>query len=657
MWDKKFYTKDSGLLTKLAERLHAINHLPRWAIFSIDVGIIIFSLLITYFLMSIWGIENFGSFNTYLTFILMVTVMTFFLFLFKVSSGVVRHSSIRDIIKISLATFSALIVLSIINYGFYFIKGQHMEPEAKLIFDPPLFFFILVSFLLLSLFRFYVKLAFLMFLKFKDDQKIKEVMVFGTHDSAVAIGNILNETLSNGFSVIGFISKQHHQTGSRIIGKKIYPITSILESDFLLQRIDGIVFPDIDIKSDDNQELINKLIQRKVKIYHIPLQNLGENQPFEKRNIQSLEIEDLLYREQISIENDEISQRHFGKNVLVTGGAGSIGSEIVRKVAQFKPNLIVVVDQAETPLNDIKLEVEKQFPDIKFIFHLANVSNKYRIEPLFKKYNFSMVYHAAAYKHVPIVEENPHEAIFVNIMGTRIVADLSSEYNINRFVMVSTDKAVNPTNVMGASKRVAELYVQSLQEKVNNNTKFITTRFGNVLGSNGSVIPLFRKQIEAGGPITLTHPEITRYFMTIPEACELVLQAGTMGQGGEIYVFDMGEPVKIIDLAKKMIKLSGLEPDSDIEIKITGLRPGEKLFEELLSDDTKTLPTHHEKIMRAKDETLSYEVMEKCTKEIVRATLKKSKTELVQMIKDMVPEYKSQNSEFECLDGKTEKFT
>ena len=268
-----------------------------------------------------------------------------------------------------------------------------------------------------------------------------------------------------------------------------------------------------------------------------------------------------------------------------------------------------------------------------------------------------MVYHAAAYKHVPIVEENPHEAIFVNIMGTRILADLSNEYNINRFVMVSTDKAVNPTNVMGASKRVAELYVQSLQEKSNNNTKFITTRFGNVLGSNGSVIPLFRKQIEAGGPITLTHPDITRYFMTIPEACELVLQAGTMGQGGEIYVFDMGEPVKILYLAKKMIKLSGLEPDIDIEIKITGLRPGEKLFEDLLSDDTKTLPTHHEKIMRAKDITMPYEVMEMCTKEIARATVKKSKTELVQMIKNMVPEYKSQNSEFEELEENTEKIT
>lgn len=652
MRDFKFLTKDSGLLAKLAEKLHAINHLPRWVIFSIDVGTIIFSLLVTYFLMNIWGIKEFGSYNTYLTFGALILVMCFFLFVFKVSSGVVRHSSIRDIIKISLAIFSALITILIINYTFYYFQGQYLQPEKKLIYDPPLFFFILTSFLMLSLFRFYVKLAFLMFLRFKDEKVVKHVMVYGIHDNAVAIGSVLNETITNGFNVIGFISPNNHQSNSRLLGKKIFPIQKVLESEFLYKRIDGIVFPDIEMRADDNQELINQMIQRKIKLYHIPFQALDGNQPLERKNIQSLEIEDLLYREQISIENEAISQRHSGKNVLVTGGAGSIGSEIVRKVAQFHPDLMVVVDQAETPLNDIKLEMEQKYPDIKFIFHLANVSNKYRIEPLFKKYNFSMVYHAAAYKHVPIVEDNPHEAIYVNIMGTRILADLASEYNINRFVMISTDKAVNPTNVMGASKRVAELYVQSLQEKENNTTKFITTRFGNVLGSNGSVIPLFRKQIEAGGPITLTHPEITRYFMTIPEACELVLQAGTMGQGGEIYVFDMGEPVKILDLAKKMIKLSGFEPDVDIAIKITGLRPGEKLYEELLSDASKTLPTHHEKIMRAKDITMPYVVMEKQTKAIARATVRKSKNELVQMIKHLVPEYKSQNSEFECLDGK-----
>ncbi|MDO5655251.1 MAG: nucleoside-diphosphate sugar epimerase/dehydratase [Flavobacteriaceae bacterium] len=653
----KFKTKDSGVLAKLADQLHSVNHLPRWAVFSIDLGIVIFSLLITYFLMNIWGIKDFGSFNTYLTFLFMVGVMVFYLLIFKVSSGVVRHSSIRDIIRISLATFVAMLTLLGLNYGFYFSKGQYMVPEKRLFYDPPLFFFILLTFLMLSLFRFYVKMAFIMFLKFKDDKEIKDILVFGTDDDSVAIASVLNESSTNGYSVIGFISPSGTRLHNRILGKKIYSISRVLEGGFDENQLDGIVFPDKAMRADENQELINELIHKNIRLFHSPLQTFTDTDPEDKRNVKSLEIEDLLYREQIYIENDEISKRHLGKTVLVTGGAGSIGSEIVRKVAQFKPGLIVVVDQAETPLNDIKLEMEKTFPDLKFVFHLANVSNKYRIEPLFQKYNFSMVYHAAAYKHVPIVEQNPHEAIFVNIMGTRILADLSSKYKINRFVMISTDKAVNPTNVMGASKRVAELYVQSLQEKPGNTTKFITTRFGNVLGSNGSVIPLFRKQIEAGGPVTVTHPDITRFFMTIPEACELVLQAGTMGQGGEIYVFDMGEPVKILDLAKKMIKMSGFKPETDIAIKITGLRPGEKLYEELLSDESKTLPTFHEKIMRAKDETVSYEIMEKCTKEIARATVRKNKTELVQMIKQMVPEYKSQNSEFECLDAETEKIS
>ncbi|MXV39171.1 NAD-dependent epimerase/dehydratase family protein [Flavobacteriaceae bacterium Ap0902] len=646
----KINFKNSGILADIASRLHSINHLPRWSIFVIDVCIVIFSLLLTYFLMDIWGIHDFGSLNTFSTFGLIIAITSLSLWFYRVSFGVVRHSSIRDILKISLSTFTSLVIMLALSYGMYwFDMSQGIEPR-KLFFDPPIIFFTLLCFLFLSLFRFYVKLAFIMFLKFKDEDLIKNVMVFGTSDASVAIGVYLNESLKNGYNLLGFVSPSNVKNGTRLLDKKIYPIHKILENESREKKLDGILFPDEEMRKDDNQPIINDLIQHKIKLYHSPLKSFSEETAQEKKEVRSLEIEDLLYREEITIENDEIRKRHFGKNVLVTGGAGSIGSEIVRKVAQFKPNLIVVLDQAETPLNDVKLELSKNYPDINFVFHLANVSNKYRVEPLFKKYNFSMVYHAAAYKHVPIIEENPHEAIFVNILGSRVIADLSSEYGINRFVMVSTDKAVNPTNVMGASKRVAELYVQSLQNREGNTTKFITTRFGNVLGSNGSVIPLFRKQIEEGGPVTVTHQDITRYFMTIPEACELVLQAGTMGKGGEIYVFDMGEPVKIIDLAKKMIKLSGFEPNQEIDIKITGLRPGEKLYEELLSDKTKTLPTYHEKIMRAKDDIVPFAQMDICTKDIARATLRKSKLELVQMIKNIVPEYKSQNSEFESLD-------
>lgn len=628
------------VLPRIAKRLHSLKHLPRWAVLTLDVFIVIFSLLTTYFLMNLWGINHFGPYNDYLTFFILLFVTIVFLILFKVSSGVVRHSSINDLMKISLSTFSSLVFL------FSAHKLLEVFTGKGLFYEPPLLFFILIVFLLLSLFRFYVKLIFLLFVKFKDDKIIKNIMIFGTNDDSVALGGVVSE-ISNNFNLVGFISDKEYSRKNRILGKPIYNTSKL--GEFKLKGVDGILFSDMDMRSDDNQDLINDLIQHKIKLYHLSIHSFDEKKS-ETKELRKLEVEDLLYREEISIENNEVSKRHLNKNVLITGGAGSIGSEIVRKVAKFKPSLIVVVDQAETPLNDIKLEMEALYPDLKFIFHLADISNKYRVETLFKKYDFSMVYHAAAYKHVPMIEENPHEAIFVNIMGTRILADLSSEYNVNRFVMVSTDKAVNPTNVMGASKRVAEMYVQSLQTKEANTTKFITTRFGNVLGSNGSVIPLFRKQIEEGGPVTVTHKDITRFFMTIPEACELVLQAGIMGQGGEVYVFDMGEAVKILDLAKKMIKLSGFEPNVDIPIKITGLRPGEKLYEELLTEKSKTLKTHHEKIMRSKDETLAYEIMDQKTKAIARGTLRNSKMELVKMIKNIVPEYKSQNSEYECLD-------
>ena len=367
-------------------------------------------------------------------------------------------------------------------------------------------------------------------------------------------------------------------------------------------------------------------------------------------NIKTIQIEDLLNRKQIKLDNLEVKKRHFQKTILVTGGAGSIGGEIVKQVALLEPLQIVILDQSETPLYETELEMREMYPHISFKFVLADISNYSRLEPLFEKYNFSMVYHAAAYKHVPLVEDNPHEAVLVNVLGTKNLSLLASKYNVNRFVMVSTDKAVNPTNVMGASKRVAELFVQSLQNVEGNTTKFITTRFGNVLGSNGSVIPHFRKQIEKGGPVTITHPNIVRYFMTIAEACELVLNAGTMGSGGEIYVFDMGDPVKILDLAKRMIKLSGFEPDLDIKIIYTGLRPGEKLYEELLSDNTRTLPTSHEKIMISKDPSMQFSEIDQMTDLVIEFSRKEEKQEIVRILKSIVKEFKSNNSIYESLD-------
>ncbi|MGQ1928810.1 polysaccharide biosynthesis protein [Ornithobacterium rhinotracheale] len=641
--------KNIGFFASLAEKLSNIKHLPRWVIFTIDTGIVLFSLLVTHYLMSAWGIPTFGTVSYHTSFLLMFGVSVLSLMLFRVSSGVVRHSSIRDITKISLSTFTSLIILFIIG------KVWEWKMGSQLYFDFCLIFYILALFLALSLFRFYVKLTFAMFIRFRDMPSTKNVLVYGTGPQAVGFGSAVAENPDSRFKLVGFIEEKPKSGKGRILDRKIFSLDQI--SDLKKRRnINGVVFSESNVRAEEFQPIIEKLIKENIRIYHLPIRLLEND--FDKKsqaiapNIKALQIEDLLYRKEIKIENSEIGQRHLGKVVLVTGGAGSIGSEIVRKVSTYKPSKVIVVDQAETPLNDIKLEMKEKFPNIEYLFYLADISNKHRVEKIFKENNISMVYHAAAYKHVPVIEENPIEAINVNIWGTRILADLSSKYNVNRFVMISTDKAVNPTNVMGASKRVAELYVQSLQELPGNTTKFITTRFGNVLGSNGSVIPLFRKQIEEGGPVTVTHEEITRFFMTIPEACELVLQAGVMGQGGEIYVFDMGEPVKIIDLARKMIQLSGLKPNVDIEIKITGLRPGEKLYEELLSNKTTTLPTHHEKIMRSKDERVPYEIIEKQVTHIARRALIAGRIEIVRLVKEIVPEYISKNSQYEILDKK-----
>ncbi|MGV4529543.1 polysaccharide biosynthesis protein [Ornithobacterium rhinotracheale] len=638
-----------GFFADLAEKLSNIKHLPRWVIFTIDTGIVVFSLLVTHYLMSAWGIPTFGTVSYHTSFLLMFGVSVLSLMLFRVSSGVVRHSSIRDITKISLSTFTSLIILFIIG------KVWEWKMGSQLYFDFCLIFYILALFLALSLFRFYVKLTFAMFIRFRDMPSTKNVLVYGTGPQAVGFGSAVAENPDSRFKLVGFIEEKPKSGKGRILDRKIFSLDQI--SDLKKRRnINGVVFSESNVRAEEFQPIIEKLIKENIRIYHLPIRLLENG--FDKKsqaiapNIKALQIEDLLYRKEIKIENSEISQRHLGKVVLVTGGAGSIGSEIVRKVSTYKPSKVIVVDQAETPLNDIKLEMKKKHPEIEYLFYLADVSNKHRIEKIFKENNISMVYHAAAYKHVPVIEDNPIEAINVNIWGSRILADLASKYKVNRFVMISTDKAVNPTNVMGASKRVAELYVQSLQEIPGNTTKFITTRFGNVLGSNGSVIPLFRKQIEEGGPVTVTHEEITRFFMTIPEACELVLQAGVMGQGGEIYVFDMGEPVKIIDLARKMIQLSGYTPGKEIKIKITGLRPGEKLYEELLSNKTTTLPTHHEKIMRSKDERVPYEKIEKQVSHIARRALVAGRVEIVKLIKEIVPEYKSKNSQFEFLDNK-----
>lgn len=624
-------------------RLSSVRYLPRWVVLAIDFCLIFLSVYASYFIVTKLNVNP----NTYLNysqkFFVILAVSLVFMFVFRTYSGIIRHSTFVDLWKIFLTCFFINFTLSVVSYFFQIFF------EEKLFYASILFINFTLSFTLLFMFRLLIKEFFQIIRKVKNDKHLTKVMVLEIDESSVAIARAMNSNPNIPYQLKGFITARKDSSRAALLGKKIISKEVFAKKTKAQLDIDGVIIIKELISSSELENWVALFLEKDLKIFKSPsVQKFRSSDLIHA--IKSLQIEDLLNRKTIKIDNEQIHPRHVGKNILVTGGAGSIGSEIVRQVANLKPNLVVVLDQAETPLYDIELEMSETFPEVKFEFILADISNKHRLEPIFQRYNFSMVYHAAAYKHVPLVEKNPHEAILVNILGTKNVANLSSKYNVNRFVMISTDKAVNPTNVMGASKRAAELYVQSLQNADGNSTKFITTRFGNVLGSNGSVIPHFKKQIEMGGPITVTHKDIVRYFMTIPEACELVLQAGTMGKGGEIFVFDMGEPVKIVELAKRMIRLSGLKPEDDIEIVYTGLRPGEKLYEELLSDDTKTIPTHHKSIMISKDPCADFYEITRLTNLVTKAALRKDKIEIVMILKEIVPEFISQNSVYETLD-------
>lgn len=575
----------------------------------------------------------------------MMAVSILFMVAFRTYSGIIRHSTFIDLFKLFLATLCTTISVGVISFGVRVVEGFRMINMSI----PFLAIFFATSFMLLFMFRLFVKEFFHIAREFRRSTLKKRILVLGIDEQSIAVARAILDNPNLPYHVSGFLTQRHDSKRAHLLGKPIFNREKIEDNTKEDLALDGILINKEMMSKEEMDSWVSLFLEKGFQVFKAPsVQKLRQNDY--GMSIRNLQIEDLLNRKPIHIENEEVKRRHHDKSVLITGGAGSIGSEIVRQVAQFEPSVVVIVDQAETPLYEIELEMREKFPNIHFKFVLADISNRHRIEPLFQKYNFSMVYHAAAYKHVPLVEENPHEAILVNILGSKNLSTLASKYKVNRFVMISTDKAVNPTNVMGASKRAAELFVQALQNTAGNTTKFITTRFGNVLGSNGSVIPHFKKQIEAGGPVTITHPDIVRYFMTIPEACDLVLQAGTMGQGGEIFVFDMGKPVKILDLATRMIKLSGFEPNNDIKIIYTGLRPGEKLYEELLSDDAKTLATHNEKIMVSKDPTMSFAEIDQLSLMITKAALRREKVEVVQLLKNIVPEFKSNNSIYEVLD-------
>ncbi len=620
---------------------NAHRYASKWLVLAIDVVIICFSFVLSYFI----RFNLSFTFNTIdlLKQLPVVTVVAAISFLFTESyKGVVRHTGVRDVYKI----FNAICLSSILIILFVVLNRQFVMMED---FTIPLSIIIihsLIAFVGLTASRYIFKTVF--FNVVKKFKVTKNVLVYGAGESGILTYNALTNQTSSNSKVVAYIDDDPKKIGKIINGVMVLGRNVL--SDFFISKRDiaEIIVSINTVSSDELREIVEGLVEYPVQVKIVPPVESWINGELQVSQIKQVQIEDLLDRAPISIKKSKVEEELKNQVILVTGGAGSIGSEIVRQIARYEYRSLIIIDQAESALYDLQQEL-KQNGFHNFIPIVADIRDKKRMNMFFQEHKPTMVYHAAAYKHVPLMEYNYYEAIKINIAGTKNIVDLSQLHKVDKFVFVSTDKAVNPTNVMGATKRIAEMYISCVQQE--NKTKFITTRFGNVLGSNGSVIPLFRKQIEKGGPLTVTHKEITRYFMTIPEASQLVLEAAVMGQGGEIFIFDMGKSVKIFDLAKNMIKLSGLRYPEDIDIKITGLRPGEKLYEELLANGENTLPTYHKKILIGKVKALDYAFVKSKIDELcVSNMFFDGKT--MKLMKEIVPEYVSNNSKFSELDAK-----
>ena len=631
-------------------RFENFGYLPRWIIFSIDITICVVSLIITSFIVRKLSGFDLGDYLVHRTEMAIVVVNILFFLILRTYAGLIRHSSFIDAVKFFLASAGTFISLIIVDYIFYLVHNENVFEISKLII------YFSVSFTILFLMRVFVKQVYENFIKNSNSISVKRVLIYGADANAIAIANAIKSESPCRFKPVGFVNKNEKNNRKQVLGLPITPFQNKIADLIRTSDAKALILADKTISSKERLMLVDDCLENNFKVYQAPLLSDIQDNKSLSNQIEKIQIEDLLERDPIVMDNKLIIKDLFDKIVFVTGGAGSIGSEIVRQVSNYKIKKLVIIDQAETPLYHIQSEIKNNFPNLDFEAVIADVSNYEKIESIFNEFKPDIIYHAAAYKHVPLIENNPSEAIFVNVQGTRNLADLALKYDTNKFVMVSTDKAVNPSNVMGASKRIAEMYVQSLHYYVNESSKsktnFITTRFGNVLGSNGSVVPLFKEQIAKGGPLTITHPDIIRYFMTIPEACQLVLEAAAMGNGGEIFIFDMGKAVKIIDLAKKIIKLSGYIPYKDIDIKVIGLRPGEKLYEELLNDQSITLPTYHDKIMIAKVDAGNYKTISEEISILIDYANLFDKHKIVSQMKVIVPEFKSMNSSFALLDHK-----
>ena len=614
-------------------RIFSSRILPSWTILLFDACVIVFSMILAYAIR--FTFDDAMAMGTEIrisTTVVLVLNLIFFR-VFRTYSNIIRYSSFVDVMHIFVALTLGYFSSAAVSWLWPLAFKSNIAPTSVLMIS------YVISFAIMVISRMTIKTLNDYFNQ--TETSYYRTYIYGTK-AGVDIAKSLRTESENKFHIMGFVADDPDMVGKVLMGVNVYANDDTLMDNIRRDRVDAFVVSPLKADTLKESDIADRLLKEKVQIFLAPDVSNDWDGSAQRRGIKEVQIEDLLGRDPIKINMKEIAAHLEGKRVLITGAAGSIGSEIMRQVAMFNPYQMILIDEAETPLHDIRLELKNKWQEIEAPTLVANITNKARMESIFAEYQPEYVFHAAAYKHVPMMEDNVSESIQNNVLGTKILADLAVKYKVSRFVMISTDKAVNPSNVMGCSKRICEIYVQALARKIQKDgsapTQFITTRFGNVLGSNGSVIPLFRKQIAAGGPVTVTHPEIIRYFMTIPEACQLVLEAGSMGKSGEIYIFDMGKPVKIVDLAQRMIRLSGR---TDVKIEFTGLRHGEKLYEELLATRENTKPTSHDKIMIASVREYDYDDVNDDIEHLIASSYDFDSMRTVAKMKDLVPEFKS----------------
>ncbi len=632
---------------------YRIRILPRWLIFLLDLFCVQLCLFLSFVLRFNFNLQDVAHYEMSVILGVSLAVNGMLFYLLKSYAGIIRYTNIED-------TFRLLIVNSIAAVFYFSINFIVNQSSSSILLFPisvVVINFFITNFVLIT-YRLLVRYIFKYYQQHQLEREKIKAVVYDTGENGLQTKKVINDFPSSNLHVVAFIDDMLSKGGKLMEGVPIFSSDEQSFAKLKQENVELLIIANRTISKDKLNYLVDISLKYGIKVQQVPPVQQWLDGKLDTDTLKDINIEDLLEREVIRIDNDRIHFELKGKKILVTGAAGSIGSEMVRQLLKYKPSLIIMCDKAETPMHNLVLELREKQQQNNVKAYIGDICDRVRMEHLFEIYNPDVVFHAAAYKHVPLMEDNPSVAILNNVYGTRVLAELSVQYGVEKFVMVSTDKAVNPTNIMGASKRIAEILTQSYYKhlltsegsiKESSITKFVTTRFGNVLGSNGSVIPIFKSQLEKGGPITVTHPEITRYFMTIPEACQLVIEAGVMGQGSEIFVFDMGEPVKISDLAKKIIKLAGKEPELDIKIVYTGLRPGEKLYEELLNNSENVVPTYHDKIMIAKVPEYDYEAVKDKVDRLIASAQRHYTLETVGLMKELVPEFVSNNVAYQSI--------